>query len=98
MYMVTSDEPVKMVCSIHNVKSVKVSLRKNDDVLRRISVMSIFQKKLPHYLVTVLENLFDKYPTDSAPNSNFGNLAAKMVEKLSSFRFTYLKLLIWPSF
>ena len=61
MYMVTSDEPVKMVCSIHNVKSVKVSLRKNDDVLRRISVMSIFQKKLPHYLVTVLENLFDKY-------------------------------------
>ena len=46
MYMVTSDEPVKMVCSIHNVKSVKVSLRKNDDVLRRISVMSIFQKKI----------------------------------------------------
>ena len=45
MYMVTSDEPVKMVCSIHNVKSMKVSLRKNDDVLRRISVMSIFQKK-----------------------------------------------------
>ena len=59
--MVTSDEPVKMVCSIHNVKSVKVSLRKNDDVLRRISVMSIFQKKLPHYLVTILENLLDKY-------------------------------------
>ena len=82
MYMVTSDEPVKMVCSIHNVKSVKVSLRKNDDVLRRISVMSIFQKNLPRYLVLILENLLDKYPADSAPNSNFGNLGAEIVNKL----------------